>query len=424
MKIEIKNTLKLFTFLLCLMPVLVWAADYSVNTSTLTVDGNTFCGGSACTSSDTIVIEGGARGSIWFKNFDGDGSYISIVNQDINPNSRVVITSSTQSAFVIEDCKYVDFKGNNDVDLTYGIKVINDGSPVSPNAVRITGQSDHVKIGYFEIAFNGNTTDTGNGILIADSSESSSWIWDTIEIHHNYIHGSRYAGMYLGQNDPYANDDPYIANVSVHDNIIDDSGAYGMVLKGVSASSGVCSIYSNTIRVTGLVTKKSNSFKTGISAHSFPGNAYAKIYDNRIEDTVGAGMKIGRSNHQVYNNKVLGCGTSGDGQWASGILLYYSADSVDVYDNIIIQPTGYGIYATSNTSNCTDSRNLIGDAGLGERYASGMTEGAGSNTNTYQANVAVFNFLVWSDDGDYSNDIFTISQAPPKPTGLRIITKL
>ncbi|MCK4627380.1 MAG: right-handed parallel beta-helix repeat-containing protein, partial [Sedimentisphaerales bacterium] len=171
----------------------------------------------------------------------------------------------------------------------------------------------------------------------------------------------------------------------------------------------ICTIYNNTVRVTGLITEKDDRFKTGISVHSFDGNAYAKIYNNRIEDTVGAGMKIGRSNHQIYNNEVLGCGKGGDGRWANGILLYYNADSVDVYDNIIIQPTGYGIYATSNTSNCTDSRNLTGDAGLGERYdVGGMTEGIGNNANIYHADVADFGFKVWSDDGDYSNDDFSL----------------
>ncbi len=380
---------------------------YYVPTSTTTVDGDTFCGGAACTSADTIIIEGGARGNLLFQDFDGSGAYIHIVNQNINPDSKVEINGVIQ----LDNCQYVDLRGDNDPDLTYGIKVLNDGIPsANANSVRVKGKSDHIKISYIEVAFDGNTTSSGNGIFIADASESSSWIWDTIEIHHNYIHGSRYAGMYLGHSYAARNDHPYLANVSVHDNIIDDSGTYGMTLKSISASSGVCTIYNNKIRVTGLVTKKSNAFKSGMSCHSFYGSAYAKIYNNRVENTVGAGMKFGRSNHQVYNNVVLGCGKSGDGRWANGILLYYNADSVDVYDNLIIQPTGYGIYATSITSNCTDSRNLIGDAGLGERYVAsdGMTEGVGSNANIYHTDVADFGFKVWSDDGDYSNDDFSL----------------
>ena len=387
----------------------VHAAEYYVVTSRTTVDGDTFCGGGACTSSDTIIIEGGNRGNLLLQDFDGSGSYIHIVNQNINPDSKVEIDGVLQ----LDNCQYVDLRGNNDDDLIYGFKVLNDGVPMTTvNSVRVMGQSDHIKISYIEVVFDGNSTLSGIGIFIQDAGESSSWTYDTIEIHHNYIHGSRYAGMYLGQNDAAYYDNPYIANVSVHDNIIDDSGAYGMVLKSVPASSGVCTIYNNIIRVTGLVTKKDNSFKTGISVHSFDGNAYAKIYNNRIEDTVGAGIKIGKSNHQIYNNKVLGCGKSGDGRWANGILLFYNADGVAVYDNIIIQPAGYGIYATSITSNCTDSRNLIGDAGLGERYVAsgGMTESSGSDANWYESDVAAFNFKVWSDDGDYSNDDFSFAE--------------
>ena len=415
MKIEIKNTLKLFTFLLCLLPVWVDAKDYTVRTGTGIVDGDTFCGGRACTSSDTIILKGGARGNLLLQDFDGNGAYIHIVNQNIDPDSKVEINGALQ----LDNCQYVDLRGDNDPNLTYGIKVLNDGIPsATVNSIRVMGKSDHIKISYIEVAFDGNTTSSGNGILISDAAESAAWIWDTFEIHHNYIHGARYAGMYLGQNEPYAKDDPVIANISVHDNIIDDSGAYGMVLKGVSKSSGVCTIYNNKIRVTGLVTKKSNAFKSGISCHSFYGSAYAKIYNNRVENTVGAGMKFGKSNHQVYNNVVLGCGKSGDAQWASGILLYYNADSADVYDNIIIKPTGYGIYATHITSNCTDSRNRIGDAGLGERYvtsSNGMTEGTGSNANTYHPDVAHFNFSAWSDDGDYSNDTFSMIKEFPWP---------
>ncbi len=210
---------------------------YYVPTSTTTVDGDTFCGGATCTSADTIIIRGGARGNLLLQDFDGSGAYIHIVNQNINPDSKVEINGVIQ----LDNCQYVDLRGDNDPNLTYGIKVLNDGIPsASANSVRVKGKSDHIKISYIEVAFDGNSTMSGNGIFVQDGAESSSWIWDTIEIHHNYIHGCIYAGMYLGQNEPYANDNPYIANVSVHDNIIDDSGVYGMVLKGVSASSGVC----------------------------------------------------------------------------------------------------------------------------------------------------------------------------------------
>ncbi|MCK5271635.1 MAG: hypothetical protein KAJ52_03620, partial [Sedimentisphaerales bacterium] len=83
---------------------------YYVPTSTTTVDGDTFCGGAACTSADTIIIEGGARGNLLFQDFDGSGAYIHIVNQNINPDSKVEINGVLQ----LDNCQYVDLRGDND----------------------------------------------------------------------------------------------------------------------------------------------------------------------------------------------------------------------------------------------------------------------------------------------------------------------
>ena len=65
-------------------------------------------------------------------------------------------------------------------------------------------------------------------------------------------------------------------------------------------------------------------------------------------------------------------------------------------------------------------RNLIGDAGVGEWHAEDqgdVTESAGTDTNVYYANVADFNFPIWSDDEDYRNDRFPLS----KVYGLRVL---
>ena len=152
MKIEIKNTLKLFAFLVCLLPVWTWAASYEVSTTTLVVDGDTFCGGSACTSSDTIIIKGGARRGLKFQDFNGNGSYITITNENTNPDSKVEIDGKSGSGCLsLSNCKYVDLRGDNDGDITYGIKVINDNTSKASGSVWVYGKSDHIKIGYLEI---------------------------------------------------------------------------------------------------------------------------------------------------------------------------------------------------------------------------------------------------------------------------------
>ena len=246
------------------------AADYYVPTSRSIVDGDTFCDGK-CTSDDTIIIRGGARGSLKFQDFDGAGSYITITNENKDPNSRVVITGNgadgSKKILTLDNCKYVDLRGDNDADLEYGIKVINDGTPANNATVWVMGESDHIKLSYLEIAYDGNTTIYGIGIIVQDEGLTSAWIFYDFEIHHNYIHNSKYSGMYLGHNKPATNNDPYISTFSVHDNLLEDLGAYGMCAKGVHSSSNNISIYNNSIDNTGLVTVDPDN-----SAHSGPNN--------------------------------------------------------------------------------------------------------------------------------------------------------
>jgi len=431
MKAEIKNIFQTILFLFCLLPVWVDAADYTVSTRTSTVDGDTFCGGSPCTSADRIIINGGARGNLLFKDFDGRGKYITITNENTNLDAKVVITTGsvgqTWAGLELRDCKYVDLRGDNDADLTYGIKVINDGTPAMVSAVRVRQESDHIKISYIEI--DGTSAD-GTGIMFLDNTLSSAWIFDTFEIHHNYIYDVGYAGMYLGQNNPWSEDNPYIANFSVHDNLLEDLGAYGITTKGVHQDSGVCSIYNNTIRgssgrqSTGLITPNSDEFKFGIGFSRFAGRVHANIYNNWIEKTVGAGILVGDQKHNVYGNTIVGCGTGNDVTFGHGIVTQFSTYDTNIYDNIIIQPKRYGIYARDGVVSVTLSKNLIGDAGLGEWYemqTGDVTENTGDDANIYHADVANFNFKTWSDDGSYSNDDFSTSFLKP-PQKLQVTT--
>lgn len=397
-------------------------ATYYIANSDNVVNGNTFCDGSPCTAADTIIINGGARGNLSLQNFNGSGSYITIKNEDAAPDERVVITSGstgeTWAALELRDCKYVDLRGNNDADLPYGIKVIQVPATTS-KTVWARQECDHIKLGHIEM-------DSG-GLMVHDTSLSSSWIFDTFEIHHNFIHDNTYAGMYLGQNLPPAYNDPYVANFSVHDNLLENLGAYGITLKGVHSTSGVCSIYNNIVRPsnrgsgggssTGLVYASDGSAWHGIGTVYFYGSTYANIYNNWIEKTKGPGLKIGDQNHQVYNNTICGCGTDNKADWGHGIVSYSNSDGVNIYDNIIIKPKRYGIYALSGAelSGTTLSRNLIGDAVLGEwgeEYSGRIIESTGDDANTYHADVASFGFTAWSDDEDYSNDIFTFGGDP------------
>ena len=60
---------------------------------------------------------------------------------------------------------------------------------------------------------------------------------------------------------------------------------------------------------------------------------------------------------------------------------------------------------------CAGGGQHPGDAGQGERYVESggsLAEGTGADANIYHADVANFGFNIWSDDGDYSNDNFSL----------------
>ena len=391
------------------------ATTWCILTSDTTFDGDTDCGG-ACDSSDTIIIEGGARANLLLRDLDGSGSYITITNEDITPDSRVVINENAGDGYgilSIYNCKYIDLTGNNDADLTYGIVVEGDGDGSRTGGIWVYGESDHVKIGYIEVDFSGSSETYGSGIFVQDGGLSASWTWDTFEIHHNYIHDTRYHGMYLGENQPSIDDDPWSKNFSIHDNILEDLGGNGFVYKGV-ATGGTELIYNNTVDNTGLVTAAGDEWKAGIRWRPYS-SATVSIYNNTVFNTPGPGIIGWESQTTIYDNILAGNGTGTDGGiWRHGILIDKVGanipDNVTIYDNIIIQPIGYGIYNNdSATAGVTLSRNLIGDAGLGEwdETNSGDTVESGSpNDNTYHADVATFNFNTWSDDSNYSNDVF------------------
>lgn len=419
----------LFTiFLILYLCSPAWAANYYVETTDSSVDGDTFCGGGQCTSADTIYIRGGARGDLEFKDFDGDGSYITITNEDVA--SRVIITNNgvgdSWAPLGLKNCSYIDLRGDGRAGETYGIKVIHDGDPAAADAVWAYQEGDHIKISYLEIAFDGNTTDVGDGIGVKDPTLTNSSIFDTFEIHHNFIHGSRYAGMYLGQNTPPSTNLPWIANMVVHDNLLEDCGYYGINVKGVHSTSGATQLYNNIIRgsaggqSTGLTYPGIDRGRYALGLGYHYNNAASLVYNNWIEKTVGPGMRIdGAKNVEIYNNVILGCGTGDDSLYGHGIVLGSSfLDSAEVYQNTILESTRYGIYGigTLEAGTVEVRDNIIAESVIGEWACidvGDMTEASGAGANTYDTDVDNLNFTTWSDDSDYTNDDFSLLITSP-----------
>ena len=389
--------------------------------SNIDIDFNTYCGG-ACDKTYTWYIEGGTRaGNIEFLNFIGDAANIINITHD-GVTRAIVNGGSTYGSIVLNHCQYVHLDGSGLGGETYGIKSANSG--VSSD-VRVRGESGHIKISYIEMA--------KGGILINDGAAmDNTYTWDTFEIFNNYIHDTWYSGMYLGQNDPSTLDAPYIKNVSVHDNLFEDIGAYAMNIKGVHSTSGVNYVYNNVVRRTGVMYGtnpgiNANTERGGLHLGRTYGTAGAEVYNNWIEDTIAEGVYTAFWGHKVYNNIFFNCGgVDVIDDYAQSFMTYENADTVTVYDNLMVQGEGYGLYArgTAYVGGTTASRNIICDKGDGEIYPNGgrIVVSDPPDDNDYYADCASVLFDKFSDDGDPTNDAFGgMNLSPPNgATGVSV----
>lgn len=440
--------MKKILFLICfiLFPVSVFCADYTVSTSTQTVDGDTYCGGSACTSSDTIIVDGGARNNLLFQDFNGDGVYITIKNKSTGDD--VVITDNASVGYGVlsfYNCAWVDFRGDNNSGEAYGFLVNSSGS--RSGGIFVYGQSHHLKISYVEANTTGNSNNGACTMQVQDPILGDEYTFTYIEIHHNYFHDSKYDQLYVGHNCPsgvcpdYSNDDhPHVGNISIHDNIFENSGTYGFNLKG--NVSGPSEIYNNIITGTGVNAywvnyPLSHEFFCGLKITWGSDGSVINIHDNWIEDTLGPGILIAQAytssqlnstdgglgaTYNIYDNVLVNTGTGSDATFAHGIISHYHTfANVNVEDNVIIQSYGYGLYVTQSDCVMHGERNYIGDTESGEsgigQVGATLTEGTGADANIYQADVANLGFHKWSDDDDYSNDFLQIVSTSSVPSG-------
>ena len=338
-------------------------------------------------------------------------------DENSNPNKRVIVNySGGYGAIQLRNCSYVDLNGNNDPDLEYGI-LIQSSETLIAGINHLEGD-DHIEISYIEIDLSNVPGTTGSGIVIGNENvDDETIIYDTFEIHHNYIHNVRYAGMYLGKNQGanYGLDDPWIKNIRVHHNLFEDMGHYGITMKGIHSTNVESAIYYNTLRPsnpvsgcsTGLVPSASgDDFRSGFGTMMANGGGIVKMYGNYVEKAYSNGIKLFTTSPSTtgycYDNIVVGsgCGAT-DAEEKHGIR--YGSTNTGTqynYNNTIINSAGYGIYLNGavKAGNVLMNRNQIG-GGLGEWYEEQIgdgVEGTGENANVYHNNIEDFNMMIYS----------------------------
>ena len=428
--------------------------------STETTLSDIFCGGGANScAGKTVYLEGGTRTADLDIQASGtSGNYITITNYP--SDARVVFNKQDTSPAIIfsNSASWIDLRGDglsgNDwvtkcTDAScYGIVIQQEIAESSgAGMIRVEdSDSDNIKIGYIEIDGSNHGAYTGtSGIQVQSTGLTSSVTLDSYEIHHIYVHDIRYAGLYLGNNDPVdagncAGGCPYLANFLIHDNLFVDIGAYGIGFKGLGIANTDSKVYNNYIlpsnrasgNSTGLVDRVDREvFAAGLGI-SYPYGQEIKIYNNWVEKAYGTGINLHDTDFSsvtVYNNVILGCGTSDDSAYGGGILYDgtsgHAVDGINIFNNTIVDPVRYGIITGNTLDGGTEYDNLIVNPGIGYVLSPDVDfiEGTGDFADTEKATGAEVGFVTWDGGSDYSAYNFDLASGHSVgPMGDEVLT--
>lgn len=186
-----------------------------------------------------------------------------------------------------------------------------------------------------------------------------NYIIDDVEIDSNHVFNTNGEGMYIGHT--YPNGDPYngglipvrMRNVRIHHNRVENAGWDGIQL---SNATDKCSIHDNIIINYG--TLDVGSQRAGIIMGA---NTTGDVYNNTIDGGTGNCIQIFIYGHgNVYNNVIRG-GTTLDGTEQSIFtksttnIEVRPTQTVDVFNNTIIEPQKRGILNANNDLGQCDS---------------------------------------------------------------------
>ncbi len=160
-------------------------------------------------------------------------------------------------------------------------------------------ESKNVEVAYLEI---GNVGFSGiQAKYEAGVTYPANALLDGLKLHHNYIHDTRGEGLYIGWT---FDGHPWVANVSIHDNVIVNTGWDGIQL---NRSKGQNAIYNNVV------------------------DRYAVAPSDLAQNE---GITVSASRVNIYNNWVRAAGAM------SGTALFYTPyDASRIYNNVFIRPT-------------------------------------------------------------------------------------
>jgi hypothetical protein len=412
--------LSFFLLAFLTLPCAAWGTTYplTIDSTSETVDGDTFCSG-VCQPGDIITLPVGTYNTfILFRDLVGTAlNPIIVRNADNGSDGGGTIidnvlynTSDADNryygAIKISNCQHVIFSGDGDADVTYGIKLtrnVRRGLWIDNDDAGTDHNSD-LEFRYFEIS-NIILSDQIGGAAIRIGAKRDYPI-ENFKIHHNYIHTTLAEAMYIGSAPTPDYQDPadcvkVISTMEIYNNIITDSGLDAIDVK---CATGGVEIYGNTITNAGCKA----SVYTGFASHDegiiTATGTVSNIHGNFIDSAHGSGIRVESmttgEDIQIVNNVVV------DGYIGIHAVTPVPANGITnalIDYNTVISPSGYTIIADASTTG-----RVLGNLVVNDDTAQVITAGGTTATgNVTKATVAECNFV------DGANDNYDLTVTSP-----------
>jgi hypothetical protein len=253
---------------------------------------------------DTLVLRASQNPYSYFslENIHGQSGAPVVV---INEGGQVQI-----SAMAAKNCTFLKITGTGNAANQYGFFLTSPNQTVSAPAFDINERSADIEVDHADINTHGYGFWVKQEASCPDSLRYPNWRIANISIHDNRITNTGQEGIYAGSTAPNGERSVYcngatifplplrLGNIKIYNNIIDHTGRGGIQLS--SADYGNNEIYNNTITNCGygFDPAQGNGIVLG-------GYTTAYVHDNSIDYTYSSGIfSLGAGLVRIENNRV------------------------------------------------------------------------------------------------------------------------
>ena len=315
------------------------SCSYIISASVETADG--YSNYAAVRPGDTVCIQGGVRGRLNLRNFQGTSiAPITFTNT----GGQAVITSTEWVGLYVRNSRYFRITGTGDPSVAYGIRIAQ-----STNlGVNIADSSSDFEIDHVEVSGAPGQGITAKTEASCTLSRNTFTQYNTV-IHDTYIHDVSDEGMYIGSS-AYTGDKlvcngvtqtvypPVLRGVWIYNSTVVRTGQ-----DGIQVGSAVenCAIHHNQISQDSQ--RNVNNQRSGMMIN--PGSV-CDVYNNLIRDGAGRGIYVqGNGGNRIYNNLIIRPGKleTTDGHGITIATGSNTGQDIFVWNNTIISPHNVGI---------------------------------------------------------------------------------